>query len=490
MKEDPKKNNKPHSKKVSINASIALITNESNDLTPISEEKQMLDLLMTPMSPNQVEAHYKNVFKQQRKAHKVRQILLKNKRRIKLLNHKFDLIAVHSLTLLEIDETFKGWNTSLLIVVDTFTGYLFYIHWIKERSVKGLLQVLNPIRELFYNVALVLTDGATYFPEVIAELCPKAKHQICLIHVLRNLYPILRPYQKRYKNALKKVTHQNEAITHEKEIHQEKARILKNRQQKLRYHLKKRDLIRKQLGVHPHQHKVLEQHPELKVINLKINEIQSYLRSDINSVDLHAWKIKVLYSDLRGIEAEKDHIWSEYMSQIKLLYQFYNLFHLTNAKYEKKRQLLLAKLIQYPDWELAQKIYKNLTTIPQLDTVNKQAAPIRLSRNFINTNVIESLNSIIRPYLDHLRNIKDTEYSETYFNLLRFKLNTTRPRTGERRNSSPIERYGYEMRNKCWLDILLDGLPRGPQYQLNSAKLNFERACPQRLNRCKIGTNT
>ena len=112
--------------KVPNNALMGTNDCETKKNSSYNDDKLTLDLLLAPMSPNQVERHYFNVFRQQRKSHKIRQVLLMKKRRIILLNSKFDFIACQTLTLLEIDETFKGRKISLLVVIDTLTGYIFH----------------------------------------------------------------------------------------------------------------------------------------------------------------------------------------------------------------------------------------------------------------------------------------------------------------------------------------------------------------------------
>ncbi|MHA1726898.1 MAG: hypothetical protein ACTSXH_19005, partial [Promethearchaeota archaeon] len=87
---------------------------------------------------------------------------------------------------------------------------------------------------------------------------------------------------------------------------------------------------------------------------------------------------------------------------------------------------------------------------------------IQLNLQFINTNAIESINSRLRPYLESLRKITNSSYMTTYFELLRLYLNTTRPFSGRRSETSPVERYGHDLRGKNYLDLLQDGLPSGP----------------------------
>ncbi len=487
MNNSPNNNKEKSPIKVS-NASMGINDCEDKKFANMSEDKLILDLLLAPMSPNQVSRHLVNVFKLQRKCHKIRQVLLKNKGRIKCLNSKFDFIACRMLSLLEIDETFKGRKISLLVVIDTMTGYIFHLQWLKSRSKKGILNALASKRELFYNVVLVLTDGAPYFPEVVEELCPFAKHQQCLIHVMRNLYPHLRPVQGKFRKAQAKL-HALRLSLKEKKLKLKSVKnTLKKWKQKDSYWTQKRENAHIRLNIRRYQRNILCQHPNLKKINLKINEIKSYLRAAQISVLNHKSKITQKILEISQQEEVTHHLWGIYMREYNLLYRFYDLFHLTNKKYMQKRQKLLDSLPNFMNTEylLAKNIMRVLITIKNLDTVNKENSPVRLTRNFINTNVVESANSKIRPYLDLLRKIGNTEYCRNYFELIRLKLNSSRPYSGIRKITSPIERYGYKLRDRTWLDIIFDGLPPGPQSDLFLPKLNWELACPQRIGKCKI----
>ena len=148
-----------HSSQRNVNAAISL-PNHAND----HEDRQILDLLSAPVSPNRIAQHFENVFRQQRKAHAVRKVLMKNHRRIQVVNHKFDFLLIPCIRLLEIDETFKGMRVSLLVVIDTWTGYILYFSWLKERSKDGILNALATLKGQLGEILLVLTDGAPYFP--------------------------------------------------------------------------------------------------------------------------------------------------------------------------------------------------------------------------------------------------------------------------------------------------------------------------------------
>ncbi len=488
MSNDPINKKEKSPIKVPNNALMGTDGGKTNKKPSFSDDKLTLDLLLTPMSPNQVKCHHFNVFRQQRKAHKIRQVLLMKKRRIRMLNSKFDFIACQTLSLLEIDETFKGRKISLLVVIDTLTGYIFHFQWLKTRSKQGILEALASKRELFYNAILVLTDGAPYFPEVVKELCPLAKHQQCLIHVMRNLYPHLRPVQGRYKKAQKKLSRLIRTLDNKKIMLGEIQYSLKKWKQKESYWLKKRENAHFRLGVQRYQKNILNLYPELKRINARINLIQSHRRAVQKSVVNHQIKIEQKKQDLSHHKELTNQYWGAYMREQNLLYRFYNLFHLTNKQFDQQRQKLLVSLPNFMKTEcpLAKNIMRVLTTTKNLDTVNKANSPMRLTRNFINTNVVESANSKIRPFLDLLRKIGNTEYCRVYFDAIRLKLNVSCPYSGIRKNTSPIERCGYKLRGRTWLDLIFDGLPPGPQSDLFLPKLNWDHACPQRIGKCII----
>jgi len=55
-----------------------------------------------------------------------------------------------------------------------------------------------------------------------------------------------------------------------------------------------------------------------------------------------------------------------------------------------------------------------------------------------------------------------------------------------RRDTSPLERYGYELRGKNYLDLLQDGLPTGPQYKIYNSRIDLSFAAPNMVNNCRF----
>lgn len=144
-------------------------------------DKEILALLTKGLSPNQIVQWYEETKKAELGPHNVREILQHYGERIKRLNAKFDAIAARSISMIEMDETFKGRRYIILVVMDSITGYVFMMKKIKRRNERHIKRALKSIRHILRNAKVVLTDEAPYFPAVVRDLCPNARHQICFI---------------------------------------------------------------------------------------------------------------------------------------------------------------------------------------------------------------------------------------------------------------------------------------------------------------------
>ena len=455
------------------------------DLSENLDEKRILDLLAAPVSPNRIGQHLKNVFRQQRKAHVIRKVLLRNHWRIKLINRKFDFLLIPSIRLLEIDETFKGKSVSLLVVIDTWTGYILYFNWLKERSRAGLIKSLEPFKDQLGNILLVLTDGATYFPDVVSSIWPQAVHQICLVHVIRNLFRPMRAGRIPYSEAKKKVQKIRRKMGRLEQTTRERCHRLKNLQHQVKYWEKTRLKLRLKLGVKASQMKILMKYPRLKSINDELNLRRTKVRSMQNTAHKAKERKRTLKTDLKQAEKTMYLLWAEYMADWRLFHRFYNLFDLKPKEYATQRAEMINAL-QNAGSELGIEILRVLTTIKNLDSVKQPDTPIQMTKSLINTNFIESTNSRLRPYLEILRKIGNTEYCGAYFDLIRLYLNTSPVFSGFRKGTSPVERLGYNMRGRNYLDLIFDGFPPGPQYRVNSAIFDLGVVSPERASGCKI----
>jgi len=452
------------------------------------EQRQIFDLLLAPMSPNRLARHFSQVFRKQVSPWNIKQLLLSYKKQIDNLNERFDKIAGGKVIILQIDETFKGQKVSILVVIDGITGYIFHLEWLDRRTEEVISKQLSPLRELLTNVKLVTTDGAPYFPEVVNNLCPEAFHQICLVHVMRGLYPYLQDYKTKYHEHLKACKSVNKALLSNQSKKKEKRYTRKKLVQKLKYWEERRRKAREKYDVRPYQKGIIEKFPELKMIKEKLNHVRAQIRSLNRTIEtLEEQEIK-LKAQKESAFQQKNIAWGNYMVKCRLLHRFYRSFNLKGEEYEIERAKLLSCLQEKGEEEckLVQEILRLLLKASNLDTVTKADCPIQLNFHYINTNAIENTNSQIRPFLESLRKITNSEYIKTYFSLLRLYLNIRRPFSGMRCDTSPLERYGYDLRGRDYLDLIQDGLPHGPQYGLSLQNMDFAKVAPNMAKFCKF----
>jgi transposase-like protein len=449
------------------------------------EEKLILDLISKGNSPHEIEDHLWNVFKLRRKYHAIRKVVLRNAKRAQHINRFFDLIACQTLLLMEVDETFKGRHISLLIVVDSLTGYIFLITWLRQRTKDEIIKLMSPLKDLFQNVKLVLTDGAPYFPDVIKEICPNAKHQRCLIHILRNIFPFIVPQRQAYMHSLQKVSKTQATYRDHETDHENRLKSLDALKHQLKYWKNKRITTQKILGVKRYQKGINQQYPPLKKIYDKLNLIQGNIRSLNKTIHHDRERLSLLKGDVDQAIHLKNSIWNIYMGYLHVLYEFYNLFRKSPSKFEADREIYITKLVNRPTNDLSKEILRVLAEVKDLSTIYSKDCPLHLNRNFINTNVIESVNSRLRPLLDKLKKIQNTPYLSAFLEIIRLRLNSTRPYSGPRSNSSPIERCGYHLRSRTWIDLIFEGLPPGPQYQNFLELSNPEKTYPNRFHQSK-----
>ncbi len=112
-----------------------------------------------------------------------------------------------------------------------------------------ILGALMPLEELFRNVKVVLTDGTPYFPDVIHELCPQAVHQLCLIHIMRNLFKFLQPFEQQYRQGRRQTAKARECFNLKQATHNFRVNKLKKLHQQVRYWESQRFTLQQQYNM-------------------------------------------------------------------------------------------------------------------------------------------------------------------------------------------------------------------------------------------------
>lgn len=445
----------------------------SQTLDQVRKDRIVLSLIGTANTPHEISEFFANIYEYDLTYYGIRQILFTYADRIADLNHRFDLIASGRIRMIEIDETFKGRRVCFLVIVDAETGYLLYLHWLEARTEQAILNLLFPYRDLFRNIQVVLTDGALYYPNVVKILCPRAIHQTCLIHIMRKLFPFLLSFEKQFATSRKYTSEKREEFRTVKEQHNDRLSQLKCFQGQIHYWEKQRINYLTFHHLKPRSRILKKNHPRLVEIARILNEVRTKYRSMKATAVSDKARIQEKQRILKNAKSNQDVFWNQYMTQIRLVYQFYSIFQHPEIPFAQKEQHL-RKILAKHSTNLSQEIVRILNDTPNLRSIYTVECPIKLTRAYINTNIIESTNSRLRPLLDKFKKWQDTPYVELVLSIFRLRLNASCPYSGKRKMTAPIERYGYSLRSRTWIDLIFDGLPPGPQNAIYLVKSNSE----------------
>ena len=307
-------------------------------------DKEILAIFTKGLSPNQIVHWYEEVKRERLMPHKVREVLQDYGSRIKKLNAKFDEIAARYISMIEMDETFKGRRYIVLVVMDSLTGYVFMMKKIKRRNERHIRRALESIRHILRNVKVVLTDEAPYFSAIVKDFCPNALHQICLVHVMRNIKAEVEKLKSPYLSVLKKYKVIRKRLHNIGEKVHEKRYNLKKLKQRRRYRERQRSVMHAKLGIRPYQKNILSTYPELRKINYIINNLDGQIRSLENTiVSLRARRDKYEHQ-LGVVKKELNRKWAEYMGYLKLKKRFHRLFFHRETEFLAKKTAFISEL--------------------------------------------------------------------------------------------------------------------------------------------------
>ena len=160
--------------------------------------------------------------------------------------------------------------------------------------------------------------AAPYFPDVIHELCPQAVHQLCLIHIMRNLFKFLQPFEQQYRQGRKQTAKARVMFNLKQETHDLRANKLKKLHQQIGYWESQRSALQQQYGVQFSAKGILQQYPKLKHANDKLNEIRTQTRSMIKTHQKSRRKLFNYMQKEIDRAGDREHwFWWRYMDQLQ-----------------------------------------------------------------------------------------------------------------------------------------------------------------------------
>jgi hypothetical protein len=102
---------------------------------------------------------------------------------------------------LNLDEIHLGHRT-LLLATDPLSDFPVAFALVTANDQEHMRRFLLNLKNLGFVPKVVVTDGSTLYPKVLAELWPDARHQLCVFHVLKDINKLILDAVRRMRTAM------------------------------------------------------------------------------------------------------------------------------------------------------------------------------------------------------------------------------------------------------------------------------------------------
>lgn len=100
-----------------------------------------------------------------------------------------------------VDELHLGRYT-LLLATDPWNDFPVAFALVDKNDQDHMRRFLENLKNRGFSPEVVVTDGSTLYPTVLAELWPKAQHQLCLFHVMQDITDVILDAVKRLRREM------------------------------------------------------------------------------------------------------------------------------------------------------------------------------------------------------------------------------------------------------------------------------------------------
>jgi hypothetical protein len=116
--------------------------------------------------------------------------------------HRQGALQVFSGTLC-VDELHLG-RFTLLLATDPLTDLPVGFALVRRNDQEHMRRFLSNLKTWGLQPRVVVTDGSTLYPAVLAELWPAARHQLCVFHLLKDINDLILQAVRRLARALRR----------------------------------------------------------------------------------------------------------------------------------------------------------------------------------------------------------------------------------------------------------------------------------------------
>lgn len=436
-------------------ANLPILTPEYRE---ILLKREVIDLKVKDLSYNEIIDHVEKVHETTITADYITRTLFEAWERARLLNGIYDYLALQGMRILEIDEIFQGQENCYLGVASKETRYLFLLEPLENRRIETLERLLEPLVEFLEQLELVITDGFAAYKTVIPDIFDGVAHLLCQVHAYRTILREQDEFNRMARRARTKATKLQDTLATSRMNIYKKRRELKRMEKHLEWLVQQRDAYYHAHDIKMHSRNI-KKTPEVLGFRKALNNTRASIRN--KRVTLQKAERKVAATK-QLVKTAGTTYWTKKQASLqagRLVKHFKDLLACPPKLFGAKRASLEA-ILSKSTCKIAPKILKFLKNNPQVFATKVPELARLCPPNLANTNTIEGIFGILRPFLKKARHFHDTPESRALFAILRLRHNLTPPYTGPHNHQSPLERAGIHSRFNNYLEALFPDPPQ------------------------------
>lgn len=421
----------------------------------VRKKKIIVDLRIKGLSLNDIADHFWNVYRTRISRREIKQTILDCFKQARKLNGFYDSLVSHLIDVIEIDEIYQGMEGKYLGVVHKETAYLMKLEHLEQKSIENIKESLSSIADIYDEILLVLTDGLPAYKTVISDVFDGIPHLSCHVHVKREINRMQDPYNQAAKRAYKTYKERSKSLQNSKI----QCRLKKKKERYLQNHLNslviQRSSYYKSIGVASHSTKIYKDPVAFKLYK-KINKVQAELRSLRQTISNIEDKISIIEPQITGLRQDYKKKLGLRLKIGKLAFKFKKLLNAPLEEFEALKRSLIS-VLKRKKHPFAKTLLKFMNNNPQAFSDKYLEKSDRIPPNYCNTNTIESIFSKYRLFFKKYRTLDNSELETAVFEILRFHHNFSKPYTGFRNDTCPLERLNIHSKYDNYLDALFNG---------------------------------
>lgn len=383
---------------------------------------------------------------------RIRKIICDFGKKARNINCFYDKKVLPKIKVTEADEIYQGRDGMYIGIVDKNSTYLVSLKQVNSKNTDSFQSYFSQFTDQLTSLVAWVTDGLNTYNPVLDSTYPDVAHIICHVHTYRDVMKEQDVYNRKacrkytqLQDARKKLVKATEHLENNQIMAESAKNSLDNAENE-------REKFYLEHGIKKYSRATKFRTQRLKFKNI-INNARAYLRSYQNQVKYWEKKVKIFQKEMKNADLryQKEKIVA--LQSGRLVKGFKDLIDSKWDEFEMKEDRLV-KIYARSPYPIAKKLIKIIKNKRKVFRDKTEQIQELISPNRANTNTIESIFGRYRLFFKKYRKMKDTNFSEAVFEILRLHHNLSPPYTGPNNHKSPIMRAGIQTKYRNSLDRL------------------------------------